>query len=165
MVSHRSLSHSKSFQVSRTLLSILADLNNVVVWMISSCPLISKSSRLFTNPLVTVLSTPITIGITVTFICHCFFSFLARSRHLSFFLHSFNLTLWSARYYYHYCCYKYYCFHYYSFCIFFTPVVTGGFYWSDSKSPQFSNTLCSILADLSNNAVWTVSFLGSLGLF
>ena len=32
-------------QVSRTLLSIQADLNNAVVWMVSSCPLISKSSR------------------------------------------------------------------------------------------------------------------------
>ena len=30
-------------KVSRTLLSILADLNNVVVWMVSTRPLISKS--------------------------------------------------------------------------------------------------------------------------
>ena len=41
--SHKSLSDSKSSQVSRTLLSILADLNNAVICMFSSRPLISKS--------------------------------------------------------------------------------------------------------------------------
>ena len=45
---------SRSLLVSRTLLSILADLNNVAVWMVSTRPLISKSSRPFSNPLVTV---------------------------------------------------------------------------------------------------------------
>ena len=44
MVFHWSLSDSKSPQVSRTLLSILAVLNNAVVWMVSTRPLISKSS-------------------------------------------------------------------------------------------------------------------------
>ena len=43
---------------------------NAVVKMVSTCPLISKSSSLFTNPLVIVPSTPITIGITVTFLFH-----------------------------------------------------------------------------------------------
>ena len=38
MVFHWSLSDSKSLQVSKTLLSILADLNNVVVWMVSTRP-------------------------------------------------------------------------------------------------------------------------------
>ena len=33
--------NSKFLQVSRTLLSILADLHNEVVWMVSTCPLIS----------------------------------------------------------------------------------------------------------------------------
>ena len=41
-------------QVSGTLLSILTDLNNAVVWMVSTRPLISKSSSPGTNPLVTV---------------------------------------------------------------------------------------------------------------
>ena len=41
---HWSLSDSKSPQVSRTLLSILAVLNNALVWMVSSRPPISKSS-------------------------------------------------------------------------------------------------------------------------
>ena len=53
MVSHWSFSDSKSPQVSRTLLSIQADLNNAVVWMVSTRPLISKSSRPFINSLVT----------------------------------------------------------------------------------------------------------------
>ena len=39
------LSDSKYPQVSRTLLSILTDLNYTVVWRISICPLISESSR------------------------------------------------------------------------------------------------------------------------
>ena len=85
MVFHRSFSDSKSPQVSRTLLSILAILNNAVVWMVSTRPLTSKSSSPFNNPLVTVPKAPITIGIIVTFMFHSFFSSQARSRYLSFF--------------------------------------------------------------------------------
>ena len=47
VVFHWSLSDSKYPQVSRTLHSILADLNNAVIWMISTYPLISKSSSPF----------------------------------------------------------------------------------------------------------------------
>ncbi len=63
-------------QVSRTLLSILAVLNNVVVWMVSTHPPTSKSSSLFNNPLVTVLNGTITIGIIVTFMFYSFFNSL-----------------------------------------------------------------------------------------
>ena len=96
MVFHWSLSDSKSPQVSRILLSISADLNRTVIWMVSTCIFISSSSRPFTNPLVTILSTPITIGITVTFMFHSFFSSRGKSRYLSLFLPSFNFTLWSV---------------------------------------------------------------------
>ena len=96
MVFHWSLSDSKSPQVSRTLLSILADLNNVVVWMVSTRPPTSKSSSPFSNLLVTVQNAPITIGIIVTCMLHSFFNSLARSRYLSFFSHSFSFILWSA---------------------------------------------------------------------
>ena len=95
MVFHLSLSDSKS-QVSRTFLSILADLNNTVVRKVSTRPLISKSSSPCINPLMTVLSIPITIGITLTVMFHSFFSSLARSSYLSFFSFSFSLTLWST---------------------------------------------------------------------
>ena len=73
MVFHWSLSDSKSPQVSRTLLSILADLNNAVVWMVSTRPSIFKSSNSYTKPWVNVQSASITIGITVTFMFHSFF--------------------------------------------------------------------------------------------
>ena len=43
MVFHRSLSDNKPSQISRTLLSILADLNNVI-YIVSTCPIISKFS-------------------------------------------------------------------------------------------------------------------------
>ncbi len=76
---HWSLSDSKSPQVSRSLLGIQVDLNTVVVWMVSTRPLISKSSSLGTNPLVTVPSAPVTIGIPVTFMFHRLFSSLAQS--------------------------------------------------------------------------------------
>ena len=66
MVFHWSLSDSKSPQVSRTLLGILAVFNNVIVWMVSTCPPTPKSSSPFSNPLVTVPKAPITIGIIVT---------------------------------------------------------------------------------------------------
>ena len=71
MGSHRSLSDSKSPQVSR-LLSILDELNNAIVWMVSTRPLISKSPSSCTNPLATVQRAPITIRITVTFMFHSF---------------------------------------------------------------------------------------------
>ena len=83
-------------QVSRTLLSILAVLNNVAIWMVSTSPPTFESSSSFNNPLVTVPKVPITIGIIITFMFHSFFNSLARSRYLSFFSHSFRFILWSA---------------------------------------------------------------------
>ena len=85
MVFHWSLSDSKSPQVSRTCLRILAVLSNAVVWIVSTRPPTSKSSRPFNNPLVIVPNAPITIGTIVTFMFHSFFNSLARSRYLSFF--------------------------------------------------------------------------------
>ena len=94
--SHWCLNDSKSPQVSRTLLTIQADLNNAIVWMVSTLPFISKSSSLFINPLVTVPKIPITVGIIVTFMFHSFFISLEKSSYLSFFSFSFNFTLLSA---------------------------------------------------------------------
>ena len=96
MVFDCSLSDSKFSQVSRTLLSILVDLNNAVVWMISSCPLISQSSSPCSNPLGIVPNALITIGLTVTYMFLFFFSSLARSRYSSLSSLSFNVMLWSA---------------------------------------------------------------------
>ena len=95
-VFHWGLSDSKFPQVSRTLLSILAVLNNAVVWMVSTCPPTSKSSSPFSNPLVSVPNAPITTGIIVTCMFLSFFNSLARSRYLSFFSHSSSFILWSA---------------------------------------------------------------------
>ena len=92
---HWRLSDIKSPQVSRTLLSILEVFRNVVIWMVSTQPPTSKSSRSFNNPLVTVPKAPITIGIIVTFMFHSFFNSLARSRYLSLFSDSFSFILWS----------------------------------------------------------------------
>ena len=69
------LSYSKLPEVSRTLLSIVAVLNNAVFWMVSTCLLISKSSSLFNNLLVTVPKAPIMIGILLTSMFHSFFQF------------------------------------------------------------------------------------------
>ena len=95
-----SLNDSKSPLVSRTLLSILAVLNNVVVWMVSTRLPTSKSSSPFNNLLVIVSNAPITISIIVTCMFHSFFVFffnsLARPRYLFFFSHSFSFILWSA---------------------------------------------------------------------
>ena len=78
MVFHWSLSDSKSPQDSRTLLSILFVLNNVVDWMVPTRAPTSKSSSPFSNPLVTVLNAPITIGIIVTCIFYSFFQFSSK---------------------------------------------------------------------------------------
>ena len=78
MVFHWRLSDNMSPKVSRTLLSILAIFNNAVVWMVSTRPPISKSSRPFNNPLVAVPKAPIKIGIIVTFMLYSFFQFSCR---------------------------------------------------------------------------------------
>ena len=88
MVFHWSLSDSKSPQVSRTCLRILAVLSNAVVWIVSTHPPTSKSSLPFNNPLVIVPNAPITIGTIVTFMFHSFFT--AKSGYLSFFSLSFR---------------------------------------------------------------------------
>ena len=49
------------------------DLTNAIVWMASTCRLISKFSSPCTSPFVAVPRAPITIGITVTFMFHSFF--------------------------------------------------------------------------------------------
>ena len=85
MVFHWTLSDGKSPPVSRTHLRILAVLSNAVIWIVSTHPPTSKSSSPFNNPLVVVPKAPIKIGTIVTFMFHCFFNSLARSRYLSFF--------------------------------------------------------------------------------
>ena len=92
---HWSLCNRKSPQVSRTLLSILADFNSSVVWMVSILLLISSSSSLFPRFWIIVSRTPTMIGITVTLIIHTFFSSLARSRYLSSWSPSNAITSWS----------------------------------------------------------------------
>ena len=87
MVFHWSLNNSKSHQLSRTLLSILAVLNNAVVWLVSTRPSTSKSSRLFNNSLITVWKAPITIGIIVTCMFHSFFQFSSKVEVLILFFH------------------------------------------------------------------------------
>ena len=95
MVFHWSLSDSKSPQVSRTLLSILAVLNSAVVWMVSTRQPTPKLSSPLSNPYFTVSNAPITICMIVTCMFHSFF-FFPRLRYLSFFSHSFSFILWSA---------------------------------------------------------------------
>ena len=72
MVFQRSLSDTKSPQVPRTLLGILAVLNNAVLCMVSTRLPTSNSSNPFDYPLATVPKAPITIGIIVT-LFHRFF--------------------------------------------------------------------------------------------
>ena len=88
-----SLSDSKFLQVSRT---FLTDLNNAVVCMVSFLPLISNSSNHFSKSLGrTVPCVPTTIGITIIFMFHSFFGYLAKSKYLSIFSLFFIFTSWS----------------------------------------------------------------------
>ena len=80
---HQSVRDSKSPQFSRTLLSILAVLNNLVVLMVSTRPPISKSSRPFNNPLVTVPKALIMISKIVTFYYYYYYTHL-KVLHTSF---------------------------------------------------------------------------------
>ena len=65
MVSHWCLSDSKSPQVFRSLLSILVDLNDAVVWMVFIISF--KSSGNFNNPLGIVPKTKNRLCNTITF--------------------------------------------------------------------------------------------------
>ena len=96
MVFPWSLTDGKSPQISSTRPSILAVLNNVIVWMFSTRPPTSKSSSPFSKPLVTVPNAPITNGIIVTCMFHSFFNSQVRSRYLSLFSRSFRFILMSA---------------------------------------------------------------------
>ena len=96
MVFHRSLSDSKSPQVSRTRHRVLAVLINAVVWIVSTHSPIFTSFKPFNNHLVIVPNAPITIGTIVTFMFLSFFNSLAQSRYFSFFSLSFRFFLWSA---------------------------------------------------------------------
>ena len=65
-------------QVSRTLLNILAILIIAVIWVVSTRPPTSKSSRPFNNPFVIMPKAPITIGTIVTFMFHNLFQFSSK---------------------------------------------------------------------------------------
>ena len=60
-----------------TLRSILADLNNAVVWMLPALSLSSNSSSFLRNPLGIVPNASITIRIIVTFMFHSFFFYFS----------------------------------------------------------------------------------------
>ena len=97
MVFHWSRSDSKSPQVFKTLLNILAVLNNAVIWMVSTRLPISKSSGPFKYPLVTVRKAPTTTGIILTFMFHSFFfQFLNKVEVRIFSTYSFSFIEWSA---------------------------------------------------------------------
>ena len=96
MVFHSSLCDSKSPQAYKTLLSILADLNDAVVWTVYGLLPISKSSSSFTNPFRIVTGDPIAVGTANTFMFYRIFSSLARSKYLYLFLLSLIFSLWSA---------------------------------------------------------------------
>ena len=49
MVFYWNLSESKSLHIPRTLLSILADFNSAIVWIVLACPFISNSFRPLTK--------------------------------------------------------------------------------------------------------------------
>ena len=86
------------FHLSWTPLSILADLNNAIAWIVSTGSLFSNSSNPCGNHFATVSSVSITIGITFTFMFNSFFfsNSLARPKCLSFFSPYFSFTQWLA---------------------------------------------------------------------
>ena len=123
MVSHWSLRDSKSPQVSRTLLSILDNLDNAVVWIVSTGSLISKSFSPFINPQLVSQSLSCSIFFfcsqASTYLSFCFLLFslgglLGRQiplfRRFSFFCWlSLDLVFWlrwGDYYYYYYSFYK-----------------------------------------------------------
>ena len=174
MIFHWSLSDSKFPQVSRILPSILAVLNNVVVWMVSTRPLISKSSSPFDNPWVTVPRVPITIGIIATFTFHIFFQFPSEVEVLIFlfiFLQFCNVVSRDSKVLNSVS--SFFFLDYYRIWSSHPPRVSPPVLveWSPSvsKTPQFSKTLLRILVDFGSAVPWSVlpvcflDYLGVLG--
>ena len=86
------LSNSKSLHVSKTLLRILADLNNAVVEIVLILlPLLSNFSMFFFFVDRTDPSAPFIINIIITFLLPNFSNSLAKSLNLSFYFLSFLL--------------------------------------------------------------------------
>ena len=160
MIFHWRLSDSKSSHVSWTLLRIVTDLNNAVVWIVLVRPLISKSSSPLTKPLRIVPTASITISIIVIFTSHSFlfssqkvlvfvslficFKFRSVARRDAGLLLYFGLLLlWLL-------------FHALSF------LCTSVSWWNfiglsvQIKSVLVSRTFLSILADLNNAVIWRV---------
>ena len=96
VVFHWSLSDSKFPQAYRTLLCILSNLNNVVVWIVSNRLLLSNSSGPLSNPLGTVPSALTTIGISHLHVTQLFHFSIAKPKYLLIFSLSFIFTLWST---------------------------------------------------------------------
>ena len=134
MVYHWSLSDSKSHQVSWTLLSILTNLNNVVVWMVSICLgfiiIIIYSLKFFTSALVSGFSRELEWQQVSS-------SLQDSSQYFGRFN---NAVIWmiSTR------------------SVIIIIIIIIVYSLSDSKSTQVSRTLLSILTDLNNAAVWMV---------
>ena len=102
MVFHWGLTNCKSSQIPE-LFSVFWPISSQYpsrVWIVSTRPLISKSSSSCINHLTTVPRAPITIGISITFMVHSFFNSLARFRYLSFFFVFFqfySVISWTAK--------------------------------------------------------------------
>ena len=75
MVFHGSLSDTRTPQVSKNFLCILAVLNNAGIQIVSTCLPTSKSSSPFNNSFVTIPKAPITIGMILTRMFYSFFQF------------------------------------------------------------------------------------------
>ena len=80
-VFHWNFNERKPLHVSRTFLSILADLN-AVAWIVSIRPLISNFFNPLSKPLGTVPSSQIIIVITIIFMFYNLLGSLARSKYL-----------------------------------------------------------------------------------
>ena len=89
------LSDSNSSQVSRSLLSILVNINNAVFGIVRS-QLIPMSSNPFINPLVTVPCAPTTIRITITFMFLSLFFSVLKLGLCNYFSFHLKFSLWST---------------------------------------------------------------------
>ena len=162
MVFHWSLSDSKSHQLSWTLLSILAVFNNVVVWMVYTRSLISKSSIPFNNLLVTVPKAPITYGIIVTFMFHIF-QFLSKVQVLILlftFFQFYSVVSWDSKV------------HTFASSLFLLIIIRDGLLAEIRWSVCISNSIIIIIIIITSTSWWsfigvwvTVSLFGSPELF
>ena len=151
MVFHWCLCDSKSSHVSRTFLSILADLNNTLAWMVSTNALIFKSSSSSTNPRKWQL---VLLSLSCSIVLYQFSSKVYVFIFLFAFLQFYLMISRDGKL--HYSAGSRFFFFFFFFLIFFCWLSLGLFVWPRLGDPFVSQNLKKFVCRIFQDGFWVV---------